>query len=71
MKAWRKYLQHRLKNPNLIIDIKALQINNKKLTLSKNEKYGQADISLEKNIQIVKKESKIIKAMQIKRSTIF
>lgn len=38
MKAWRKYLQHRLKNPNLIIDIKALQINNKKLTLSKKRK---------------------------------
>lgn len=48
MKAWRKYLQHRLKSPNLIIDIKALQINNNKLTLSKNKKYGQADISLEK-----------------------
>lgn len=48
MKAWRKYLQHRLESPNLIIDIKALQINNNKLTLSKNKKYGQADISLEK-----------------------
>lgn len=57
MKAWRKYLQHRLKSPNLIIDIKALQINNKKLTLSKNKKYGQADISLEKIYRQSKKRA--------------
>lgn len=67
MKAWRKYLQHRLESPNLIIDIKALQINNNKLTLSKKQKRHFSG----KNIQIVKKESRIIKAMQIKRSTIF
>lgn len=37
-----------------IIDVKALQIIKKKLTLLENKKYGQADISLKE----IKKQSK-------------
>lgn len=52
-----------------IIDVKALQIIKKKLTLLENKKYGQADISLKEIKKIVKKSwNKIIKAMQMKRN---